>query len=108
MTKRRVQTVGLLETVGDRTFRATGITAFRKNGGSIEHAQQFRSFATWVRPRTTAYVHSAIVVLLERPRLSINSVKVPSIGCAWLRASNLDRLEGWRKKTSPIYPKTPA
>jgi hypothetical protein len=31
-------------------FRATGITAFRKNGGSIEHAQQIANHAS---PQTT-------------------------------------------------------
>ena len=50
MIKRRAQAVGLPDTIGNHTFRATGITAFRKNGGSVEHAQQIANHAS---PQTT-------------------------------------------------------
>jgi integrase/recombinase XerD len=50
MVKRRATAVGLPERICCHTFRATGITAFRKNGGSIEHAQQIANHAT---PQTT-------------------------------------------------------
>ena len=50
MIKRRAKAAGLPETIGNHTFRATGITAFRKNGGTIEHAQQIANHA---RPQTT-------------------------------------------------------
>lgn len=36
--------------VGNHTFRATGITAYLSNGGTLEHAQ---SMAAHESPRTT-------------------------------------------------------
>jgi integrase/recombinase XerD len=50
MIKRRAEIAGLPDTIGNHTFRATGITAFRKNGGTIEHAQQIANHAS---PQTT-------------------------------------------------------
>jgi integrase/recombinase XerD len=50
MIKRRARIAGLPETIGNHTFRATGITAFRKSCGSIEHAQQTANHAS---PQTT-------------------------------------------------------
>jgi integrase/recombinase XerD len=50
MIKRRAKAVGLPETIGCHTFRATGITAYLKNGGTIEHAQQI---ACHESPKTT-------------------------------------------------------
>jgi integrase/recombinase XerD len=50
MVKRRAKAAGLSERTCCHTFRATGITAFRKNGGTIEHAQQIANHAS---PRTT-------------------------------------------------------
>ena len=40
MIKRRAQAIGLPEEICNHTFRATGITAYLENGGTIEHAQQ--------------------------------------------------------------------
>jgi integrase len=50
MVKRRGKAAGLSDRICNHTFRATGITAFRKNGGSIEHAQQIANHAS---PQTT-------------------------------------------------------
>jgi integrase/recombinase XerD len=50
MIRRRAKATGLPDTLGNHTFRATGITAFRKNGGTIEHAQQIANHAS---PQTT-------------------------------------------------------
>lgn len=38
MVKRRAAAVGLPATISNHTFRATGITVYRKNGGSLEKA----------------------------------------------------------------------
>ena len=38
MIKRRAQAIGLPEEICNHTFRATGITAYLENGGTIEHA----------------------------------------------------------------------
>ena len=40
MIKRRARQTGLPDHIGCHTFRATGITAYLCNGGSLEHAQQ--------------------------------------------------------------------
>jgi len=40
MIKRRARQAGLATAVCCHTFRATGITAYLENGGSLEHAQR--------------------------------------------------------------------
>jgi len=40
MVKRRASQAGLPVRIGCHTFRATGITAYLENGGSLEHAQR--------------------------------------------------------------------
>jgi integrase/recombinase XerD len=50
MIKRRAKAAGLSAAVGNHTFRATGITAFRANGGSLEEAQEIANHAS---PKTT-------------------------------------------------------
>jgi site-specific recombinase XerD len=50
MVKRRAIAAGLSDRVCCHTFRATGITAYLKNGGTIEHAQQI---ACHESPKTT-------------------------------------------------------
>ena len=50
MIKRRAKAIGLPDTICNHTFRATGITVFRKNGGTVEQAQQIANHAS---PRTT-------------------------------------------------------
>jgi integrase/recombinase XerD len=48
--KRRAQAAGLSTRIGNHTFRATGITTYLLNGGSLEHAQ---AIAGHESPRTT-------------------------------------------------------
>ena len=50
MIRRRAAAAGILSPIGNHTFRATGITAYLSNGGSLEHAQ---SMAAHESPRTT-------------------------------------------------------
>ena len=50
MIKRRAQAIGLPEDICYHTFRATGITAYLENGGTIEHAQQIANHES---PKTT-------------------------------------------------------
>lgn len=50
MIKRRARQAGIETTIGCHTFRATGITAYLENGGSIENAQ---AIAGHESPRTT-------------------------------------------------------
>ena len=50
MIKRRVQAVGLGAAANCHTFRATGITAYLRNGGTLERAQ---AIAAHESPRTT-------------------------------------------------------
>ena len=48
--KRRCKPVGLPRKICCHTFRATGITAYLDNGGTLEHAQ---AIAAHESPRTT-------------------------------------------------------
>jgi integrase len=51
MVKRRAIVCGIgIERIFCHTFRATGITAYLENGGTIEHAQ---AIAAHESPRTT-------------------------------------------------------
>jgi integrase/recombinase XerD len=50
MIKRRAAEAGLPSGITCHTFRATGITAYLENGGTIEHAQQIAAHES---PRTT-------------------------------------------------------
>lgn len=50
MIKRRARQAGLPENVGCHTFRATGITTYLENGGTVERAQQIAAHES---PRTT-------------------------------------------------------
>lgn len=50
MVQRRAQAAGLRTRIGNHTFRATGITAYLKNGGSLEMAQHIAGHES---PRTT-------------------------------------------------------
>ena len=50
MIRRRAEEAGITAAIGCHTFRATGITAYLENGGTIEHAQ---AIAAHESPRTT-------------------------------------------------------
>ena len=50
MIKRRARQAGLPDNISCHTFRATGITTYLENGGTIEHAQQIAAHES---PRTT-------------------------------------------------------
>ena len=46
MVRRRAKQAGLTTPVTNHTFRATGITAYLKNGGTLEKAQQMAAHAS--------------------------------------------------------------
>jgi integrase len=50
MIRKRAAAVGILASVGNHSFRATGITAYLSNGGALEHAQEMAAHES---PRTT-------------------------------------------------------
>ncbi len=50
MVQRRAKAAALRTRIGNHTFRATGITAYLKNGGSLEMAQHIAGHES---PRTT-------------------------------------------------------
>jgi integrase len=50
MIRRRAKDAGIKTKLGCHTFRATGITAYLENGGTLEHAQQIAAHES---PRTT-------------------------------------------------------
>ena len=66
MIKRRAAAAGLPASTCCHTFRATGITAYLSNGGTLEHAQQIAGHAS---PRTTKlYDRTADTVTLDEDR----------------------------------------
>ncbi|HEY1981703.1 MAG TPA: tyrosine-type recombinase/integrase [Xanthobacteraceae bacterium] len=50
MIRRRAAAAGITASIGNHTFRATGITAYLANGGALEHAQEMAAHES---PRTT-------------------------------------------------------
>ena len=50
MIQRRAETAGIKTRIGNHTFRATGITAYLRNNGTLEAAQQIANHES---PRTT-------------------------------------------------------
>jgi site-specific recombinase XerD len=50
MIQRRAKAAGIKTKIGNHTWRATGITAYMKNAGLLEHAQQLANHSS---PRTT-------------------------------------------------------
>ena len=50
MVKRRAKAAGVSEAIANHTFRATGITAYLENDGTLEHAQQIAAHES---PKTT-------------------------------------------------------
>src|ERR1700719_2801530 len=50
MIQRRAKAAGVKTRIGNHSFRATGITAYLKNNGTLEHAQTLANHAS---PRTT-------------------------------------------------------
>jgi integrase/recombinase XerC len=50
MIRRRAAAAGIATKIGNHTFRATGITAYLKNGGALERAAHMANHAS---PRTT-------------------------------------------------------
>ena len=46
MIRRRAHAAGIATLIGNHTFRATGITAYLKNGGSLETAAAMANHAS--------------------------------------------------------------
>ena len=46
MIQRRAKAAGITTQVGNHTFRATGVTAYLKNGGTLEKAAQMANHAS--------------------------------------------------------------
>ena len=46
MIQRRAKSGGITTRVGNHTFRATGVTAYLKNGGTLERAAQMANHAS--------------------------------------------------------------
>ena len=56
MIQRRAKAADITTKIGNRTFRATGVTAYLKNGGTLEKAAQM---ANHVRARTTQFYYQS-------------------------------------------------
>jgi integrase len=68
MIRRRAAAAGIKTQVGNHTFRATGITAYLKNGGTLENAAAMANHASF---RTTQ--------LYDRRRDEVNLDEVERI-----------------------------
>jgi len=70
MVKRRAVEAGLPDSTCCHTFRATGITAYLENGGTVEKAQAIAAHAS---PRTTKLYDrtSDTLTLEEMERIGI-------------------------------------
>ena len=78
MIKRRAAPAGLPPSTCCHTFRATGITAYLSNGGTLEHAQRVAGHAS---PKTTKlYDRTADAISLDEiERIVIYRSTVPSL-----------------------------
>ena len=63
MIQRRSKTAGLKTRIGNHTFRATGITAYLKNNGTLEHAQHIANHES--PPTTKLYDRRQEEILLD-------------------------------------------
>jgi site-specific recombinase XerD len=70
MIRRRAARAGIKTEVGNQTFRATGITAYLKNGGSLENAAAMANHAS---TRTTQFYDR------RRDEMSLDEVERISI-----------------------------
>ncbi|MGP0061792.1 MAG: tyrosine-type recombinase/integrase [Beijerinckiaceae bacterium] len=46
MIQRRAKTAGIVSKIGNHTFRATGVTTYLNNGGTLEKAAQMANHAS--------------------------------------------------------------
>ncbi len=69
MVRRRATVAGIKTKIGNHTFRATGITAYLKNGGKLEIAQ-----------RIAAHESSRTPGLYDRRDDDVNLDEVEKIG----------------------------
>ena len=90
MIKRRAAAAGLPASTCCHTFRATGITAYLSNGGTLEHAQRIAGHAS---PKTTKlYDRTADTISLDEiERLAILMGRSRRVRCLGGRAQEHDR-----------------
>ena len=70
MIQRRTRGTGIKTRIGNHTFRATGITAYLKNKGTLEAAQHIANHES---PRTTKALRPAAHALSTRSARSMGS-----------------------------------
>ena len=93
MIKRRAAAAGLPPSTCCHTFRATGITAYLSNGGTLEHAQQIAGHAS---PKTTKlYDRTADTITVDE----IERIATTA-GHTKRRAKRLERLSHCQRKPS--------
>ena len=78
MIRRRAAAAGIETKIGNHTFRATGITAYLKNGGTLENAAAMANHAS---TRTTQLYdrRQDTVTLLVRLKKSQSVIIAPAI-----------------------------
>jgi hypothetical protein len=123
MIRRRALAAGIKTEIGCHTFRATGITAYLKNGGRLEIAQQMaahesarttglydrRNCRAAVKSRTGASLFSIIV----RDLTAVAIKRTPGFNCckigrqAEIRDLSVARQHGWRTRAGSVYRDSP-
>ena len=82
MIKRRARQAGLATAVCCHTFRATGITAYLENGGSLEHAQRIAAHesvrTTKLYDRTSDAIMPSSNALAQRRYFGVSPLELGS------------------------------
>jgi integrase len=76
IVRRRAKAAGIHTKIGNRTFRATGITAYLKNGGQFEVAQQIAADES---SRTTGLYDRPSGLLIEGPIYASERASSPTL-----------------------------
>ena len=96
MIRRRSRGASIETAIGCHTFRATGITAYLENGGTMEHAQQIAAHES---PRTTKlYDRTTDQNNARRDRADCD-LKMPRLFRGWRRHHHPNLQQG-RRTTS--------
>jgi site-specific recombinase XerD len=70
MVRRRARAAGIVTAIGNHTFRATGITTYLKNGGTLENAAAMANHSSTRTTQLYDRRHDAITLAeVERVRL---------------------------------------
>ena len=103
MIQRRARSAGLATRIGNHTFRATGITAYLKNGGKLEVAQ---SMAGHESPRYHRSLRHGVHLPVHAFQRSQH--QQPSLQVRCVADGRRLMVLGWQEPDAANYPLTAA